>query len=431
MASIERTAYPRFKPSLSGRELEALYEPTPRELAFAAENTRSPRGQLTLLVLLKCHQHLGYLPPARDVPDQVTGHLAGYLDEESVSELGERRRQARHRYREAIRSFLGVRSFSAGGRSVATEAMREAAFTRSDPADLINVAVEELVRERLELPAFSTLDRLAGRARRQVHDELYGRVAGPLTEEEQGRLDALLEVRPGESVTDFTRMKQSPGSPTLTRMREWTERLRWLTGLPGHGSLFENVAHTKVRQFAAEANALEVGDMRDIRRPGKRHTLLICLLHERTVRARDDLAEMFLKRMRRTHNWAKKKLRERQARQREIEEEMLAAFAEVLGEATSPDADGEDADAQLGRQVRRVLTAYGGAEALHEKYRTVATYHEGNYRPLLWDTHRRHRAALFRLLDQLDVKPATHDQRLLRALRSCRSAKLKRGSLRT
>jgi hypothetical protein len=61
MASNERTAYPRFKPSLSGRELEALYEPTPNEIAFASENTRSGRGRLTLLVLLKCHQHLRYL----------------------------------------------------------------------------------------------------------------------------------------------------------------------------------------------------------------------------------------------------------------------------------------------------------------------------------------------------------------------------------
>ncbi|MCK9532714.1 MAG: DUF4158 domain-containing protein [Gammaproteobacteria bacterium] len=35
MASIERTAYPRFKRSLSARELEALYTPTPEELGFA------------------------------------------------------------------------------------------------------------------------------------------------------------------------------------------------------------------------------------------------------------------------------------------------------------------------------------------------------------------------------------------------------------
>ena len=37
------------------------------------------------------------------------------------------------------------------------------------PADLINVAIEDLVRQRFELPAFSTLDALATHVRAAVH----------------------------------------------------------------------------------------------------------------------------------------------------------------------------------------------------------------------------------------------------------------------
>jgi len=46
MASIERTAYPRFKRHLSTRELETLYTPTPQEIAFARETARgsAPTG---------------------------------------------------------------------------------------------------------------------------------------------------------------------------------------------------------------------------------------------------------------------------------------------------------------------------------------------------------------------------------------------------
>ncbi len=216
MASIERTAYPRFKPSLSERELKTLYEPTPREHGFAETNTRSPQGQLTLLVLLKCYQHLGYLPQTKEVPDQVTDYLADHLGMTTAPELGAGRRQERHRYQKSIRDFLGVESFSEGGSGVAAEAMREAAFTRSDPADLINVAVENLVKERFELPAFSTLDRLAGRVRREVHEEIYARVTGDLTEEERGRLDGLFDVGPEETITDFTRMKRE------VRPKNWT-----------------------------------------------------------------------------------------------------------------------------------------------------------------------------------------------------------------
>ena len=59
MASIERTAYPRFKAALSAQELQTLYAPTEEERAFVATHTRTDTQQLALLTLLKCHQSLG------------------------------------------------------------------------------------------------------------------------------------------------------------------------------------------------------------------------------------------------------------------------------------------------------------------------------------------------------------------------------------
>ena len=55
MAAIERTAYPRFTPSLTAAELQRLYAPTEEERAFVAAHARGPAQHLTLLVLLKCH----------------------------------------------------------------------------------------------------------------------------------------------------------------------------------------------------------------------------------------------------------------------------------------------------------------------------------------------------------------------------------------
>jgi Domain of unknown function (DUF4158) len=54
MASIERTAYPRFKPSLTANELQTLYEPTEEERDFVSTHAREAAQQLTLLMLLKC-----------------------------------------------------------------------------------------------------------------------------------------------------------------------------------------------------------------------------------------------------------------------------------------------------------------------------------------------------------------------------------------
>ena len=54
---------------------------------------------------------------------------------------------------------LDLKPYGPPARKAFLRAMVEAARTKDDLADLINVALEELVRCRFELPAFGTLDR--------------------------------------------------------------------------------------------------------------------------------------------------------------------------------------------------------------------------------------------------------------------------------
>lgn len=74
MTSIERTAYPRFGRVVTARELTAL-SPSPNEVAWARDLTRSDAHLLALVTSLKCFQRLGYFPRLSEVPDAVVGHL--------------------------------------------------------------------------------------------------------------------------------------------------------------------------------------------------------------------------------------------------------------------------------------------------------------------------------------------------------------------
>ena len=56
MASIERTAYPRFKRNPLAKELDALYTPTNDELSFARALARKAQSRFGLLLLLKSFQ---------------------------------------------------------------------------------------------------------------------------------------------------------------------------------------------------------------------------------------------------------------------------------------------------------------------------------------------------------------------------------------
>jgi hypothetical protein len=61
------------------------------------------------------------------------------------------------------------------------------------------------------------------------------------------------------------------------------------------------------------------------------------------------------------------------------------------------------------------LSEHGGVDALAAQCETVSAWHRNNDLPLLWPIHARHRALLFRLIDLLDIRPATQDCSLLNA----------------
>ncbi len=415
MASIERTAYPRLRSKLTDQELETDYTLTDDEVAFVRQHAHGDVGRLSMAVTLKTRQRLGYFLALADVPGQIRLHVAKTLGLGDQAELvdGIARPATAHRYREAIREHLGSRPFSHGGREVVIRTVHRAAQTMSDPADLISASVEALVTERIEIPAFSTLDRLVGNLRQEIHEELYASVDGALSDAQRQLLDALLEHPAGEQLNAFSRLKETPGPPTLKHLRLWIDRLAELDALLDPRPLLGEIPHTKIRQFAAEAKALETGDLRDVCQPGRRHTLLLCLLHQTQTETRDQLIEMFIRRMRRTRNRAVDRLRQMQANQREIEEALLGVFGQILHHAGATETE---ADADFGRNVRQLLVEQGGVEALGAQFHAVTAYHNDNYLPLLWLIHSGHRSALFRWLGLLTLKSSSADTRLLDAL---------------
>jgi hypothetical protein len=409
MASIERTAYPRFKSALHPQELQALYDPTDEERAFVVTSTQGAAQQLTLLTLLKSHQYLGYLPAVEDIPVQLRRYLCQQLHLPPETDIQETKHY-RSRYRQLIRAYLHVKAYSDGGDRLVEHVARQAAYTMSDPADLINVALEHLIAQRFELPVFRTLDRVVSHVRYGVHEEFYARITASLSARDQARLDALLDVRDGR--TEFNRMKATPRQATLTHLRQWTERLQWLESILSTPPCLTDIAHTKIQQFAAEASALDVGDMRDTHNQPRRYSLLTCLLYQAQVQTRDELVAMLLKRMRRAATTAKKRLKELQDHHRKLEEQLLAVFADVVDETIHTPED----NAALGQGVRDIFKEYGGAEALREHYEQVSAYHNNNYRPLMWGLYSPYRAELFRLSHILTFRSATHDQSLIEAL---------------
>lgn len=413
MTAIDRTTYPRPRELLTQEELDTRFALTDADVAFVCAAARGGPGRVTLATMLAVRRDFGTFPALSDVPAETVAYLSARFGLEKPPALVGEDHAAKtlHRYRGAVRAYLNARPYADGGEKLVTSIVLAAAATMSDPADLINRAIEALGKAMIDLPAFSNLDRLANHLRSQVHGIIYDQVAARLSHDDIVTLDALLTVSAGSVTTPFNRLKQTPGPARAGTLRQWTDRLGWLAELPDADSCLVGISHTKLRQFSAEASVMEVSELLDMRQPGKRHTLLLSFLRQVRARCRDELIEMLLRRVRRTQAAAKEKLKALQDHHREMEEALIAIFGQVL--VTFREGQ---TDADAGQQARALLEDRGGIDVLAERCETVSACHGNNDLPLLWSIHTKTRSLLFGLLELMDIRSATQDASLTQAL---------------
>lgn len=331
MLHVSDTAYPRLKAHITDAELEELFTPTLAETAFVLKQTRRPRSRVALLLLLKTFQRLGYFPLFADVPLPIIKHIAAAAECPEVSEDIRTYDISSYRIRHMnqVRIFLNVSTFDATARRIIIEAAVAAARTRDDLADIINIAIEELVHHRYELPAFSALARIARTARSTVNQGFHRQIAEALTDATKARLQQLLQRPAGESRTPWDRIKVEPQQPTLPHFRVFLEHLHWLQTQSEGTPVFDGIPDVKVRQFAAEAQALNAAVMHELVEP-KRLTLIAALLQRQTARALDDVATLLIRQTQKMHNSAVEALQQYQTEHADEADALIGLFRETV-----------------------------------------------------------------------------------------------------
>ncbi|MCG8346817.1 MAG: DUF4158 domain-containing protein, partial [Chloroflexales bacterium] len=197
----------------------------------------------------------------------------------------------------------------ARARRRALEAVYQAAAVMDMPADLINVAIDELLTQSCELPAFSTLDRMVGHARAQVKRRLCQEVGQQITPTLEEQLATLLVRDSQTGRTAFNDLKQPPKRPTLSHLKELLNDYDWLVRLGDPAPLLTRLAQAKIHQYAAQASVLDVAGIAHLRAP-KRSTFLLYLLHRAQVQTRDHFIALFRICMARIHAAAKTALQD-------------------------------------------------------------------------------------------------------------------------
>lgn len=410
MASIERTAYPRFKRYFTPKELREVYTPTPAEIAFGLSTTQGQVHFLNLMVLLKTFQRLGYFPKLTDIPKSLANHIRTSLSLPENICVGYEQSRTMYRHRTAIREYLNVTHFNQSARHLAVTTVYKLASVMDNPADLINVAIDELIHQRYELPGFNTLDRLVRRVRNLVNQKLFSLVLSRLSQEYIQRLDNLLDSHPVERRSPYNDLKQLPKRPTRNHLNDLLTHLIWLDSFGEVKPYLESITEAKIQHFAGEAKALDAAEVKDIGQ-NKRITLLLCLIYAAQVQARDNLVSMFLKRMRIIHNKAKEELERLRQKHLETTEKLVGVLTNVLQVFVD-----KPTDTEVIAQVQNVFTPAGGVQQLLNECEAVNAYSGNNYLPLIWRFYKSHRSSFFRLIGALKFSSTSQDEILIKAL---------------
>ncbi len=238
-------------------------------------------SRLYVLILLKTVQRLGYFPMLAEVPPPIVSFLTkavGTQQSASRQLQSEEKSNTRQRAMEAIRTFLKIQPVSADTDCAMHQAAKQAAQTKLELADIINVMIEELVRQRFELPAFSRLNRIAQRVRNHVNEQYFSTLTAPLPAQVLEQFDAMLTVTRNQLTSGWQQLKQEPKKPTNTEVRQYLDHVKWLKSWATELPAGDHIPGVKRNQYVHEARALDAADMKTTQ-TNKRYALMVLLFH--------------------------------------------------------------------------------------------------------------------------------------------------------
>ena len=164
-----RVIYPELPDPLTPGDLQQLFSPSFDERQWAPTVARTATSQMALLA-----RRMGVEPTSSlDFPDRTL-----------------------YRHSPGILKRLGVVPWGAGARALAQATMQKTAQARTDPADIINSAIDALIGHDFELPALATLRRLAGTAHSSVNSTQRNEVCGHFRPTQCTVFETLLVVDP-------------------------------------------------------------------------------------------------------------------------------------------------------------------------------------------------------------------------------------------
>ncbi|HHU0102119.1 TPA: DUF4158 domain-containing protein, partial [Legionella pneumophila] len=413
MTAIHETAYPRLKPHLTMTELEKNFSPTYSEKILMEESTweASITNKLGFMILLKCYQCLGYAISKKNVPDSVMHYIGQAIGTAGSVNLAHYTSSSRKRHRRIILKYLEISDDEQKQRYCIKQSALKSAIHKESLADIINDMIETLIKERFELPGFSTLERMARAARVLINRKLYAQITKDISDESKNFLDTLFDatLAPDNTTSQWAFLKQEMQSPTTKNVNAFIKRLKqlqeWRSKAP---ATINDIPAHRLEQFIEEATALDSSDMKSLRQD-KRYALAATMLYFKLATGLDDIASVIIRWLRKMRHEARLALDEYALSKKAEVDNLIGILYGVLLASNSKGTSSKKLQA-----IQSSLPE--DKDIIIEQCQRYLSYSGDNYLPFMIKLYQNKRYVLFQLLEQLSLRSASQDKSIEHAV---------------
>ena len=414
MAAIHETAYPRFKPYFTVKELDEVFTLSPDEISFLNRKTKATNSvsRLGFATLLKCYQYLGRPIKVDHVNVGIKKYIAIQLSIDPDIDLTCYPNSTFKKHKKVVRDYLGIVQDRKKCRAIMKEAALESAQTKENLADIINCVIEEIFRQRCELPAYQALVRLSRAARTVTNNGHYRKISNVLSLNQKQLIDRILESNADKTEGEWMwfSLKQEPESPTSNNMRKFIYYVNRLKQLREQLYVdIDFIAPARLEHLRDEAMITDQADMRKLGEL-KRYALVIILIYMKLTAAMDDLVHVFTVWVRKIENKAKEKYSAHQLEQAEQTNALILLFYQTLLIIEKNNTPKEKID--------KIENQFGGKipELIEDCRKHLGLTGDKHFSWML-KPYNNKRSLLFNLLENLSIFSASEDKSIENALR--------------
>ncbi len=281
--------------------------------------------------MMKTFQRLGYFEMLSNIPYRIIKHRASKIDIQTVPKdlITYDKSGTRQRHMNAIRGHFNVKPFGDESEILMDRAIAEVARAREGLADIINVAIEELIHQRHEQPSFDTIQRAALNGRSNAKQKIYNIISNSIILVSRDKINDLFFVKEGDNKTKWNKLKSEPGKLTRNNLKERITFYEWMLKYSISTNSLLNIPESKIKKFYAEANSLDAARMLALA-DNKRYALFVAYISKKISSTLDDLGDMLIKQINKIHTKGKSILAEHQEKNRKNVDELIDMLHQIL-----------------------------------------------------------------------------------------------------